>query len=327
MKLLFLLMSLGILTGLLQAAPRLSDVRICDVTSKAARIVAHVNEPAVPDLKVFTDAAGTVLATGVEIISFPGFDDPGKSYAISRGLAYMEVRNLNPGTSYFLRLQVSSIEDNSEGRSNLLPVKTAIALTPFLAGAVKTHLANPVLQFHCVDAEGGGPADGSVLLAEIPGARAPISVSVLGQTDSYLETGNLVSQGTGQSLAFTGNAPLTLSLYRGNDDLVVYRLYTPSTRNLAELVVPRLTVGPLDQPVIRISQGASQIFLEFPAEDGKLYRLESSDTLQTDTWEVAGGAQRTEGGRLFWSDYPGALLAPAPADTPRRFYRIREIEE
>jgi len=310
----------------LKAAPRISDLVISDVSDRSFRIIAHSNEPIEPSVLIYGNAALTNLVTSAESLPWGELDNLGINLASASGLALVDAVNLAADTTYYVRLQVRSLADDSVTQSPALQIKTALAVTPFDRSSNLTALANPVLKFHTVSRDGDAPPAVGVLLAEVSGARTPVSTVVQSNTTSFLEMQNLIGASSGTTLPLTEDLPLTLTLYRGDEETQENELFTPEHANISSLVYPKLSPGTLAVPLVLASKNAAQVFLEFPVSESNIYDLEYSDSLTTPSWTPMRKSQLAVSGRLFWMDFPGSGTDTAPGVTPKRFYRIKRIE-
>lgn len=307
-----------------RSAPVLTDAVITDVTSVACRVVWQADEAADPSAAVFTDAAGTLPAAGVTLEPYPGLNEYDRILLANVGIMVMEIRGLSAGTTYHVRATSTSQADAGTASTPLLPVTTASGIAPFAILPPFTAVANPVLRFNCLSADGRQAAETGLLLAMVGGARAPVSQAVTDDNTVYLETANLISSATGYTLEVNGGEPLTLKFYQGLGRVESHEFFMPAGEQLATVEDPRLTAGPLDATVIRQaagSDGVSRVFIEFPVTPGEFYRIESSETLAAPGWTQAGSAVLSHDARLFWEDSGLAGTPAPPADTPRRFYR------
>lgn len=307
-----------------QAAPVLTDLVITDVSPSAFRVVWHASEASEPSVEVFTDAGGTIPAATAVKESYAGIDEYSQVLLSNAGIMVVEVRGLDPGTTYHVRATATSLANAAGTAAPMTSVVTASSIAPMALAAPFTAVTNPVLRFSCLSPDGRDAADTGLLLAEVSGARSPISQAVTSDSTVYLETGNLISNTTGHTLPVTGEESLTLKFYRGLGVVETFEFFMPAGDQLATVEDPRLTAEPLVAPEIRTvpgTDGVARVFVEFPVTPGDFYRVEVSDNLGPTAWTRVGNPVRSSDTRLFWEDSGLSGTPEPPADSSRRFYR------
>jgi len=314
-----------LLTGILQAAPVLSGLRVTDVTPGSLRVVWQSNEAANPGLEVFTNPAGTIPATGVTISAYREFGaDPfPANLARDSGIMSMHVSGLDPDTTFYLRASSTSLANSSITTAPLQTVLTAVGVRRALSSPSPTPLANPILRFQCLTRSGERAATGSLLVVQVAGAHSPVTTLVGGIADTYVDFNNLFSATTRETLSLAGFEPVSLTLYHGFGQTESFSFFAPVGDGTATAMDPCLTSGPITAPVIaphRGPNGITRVFMEFPAQVGIPYVIQSGETLGS--WiDVHAAAPLTP--RLFWEDNALVEDHPAPGTVPVRFYRTR----
>ncbi len=306
-----------------QAAPVLTDAVLTDVSPCAFKVLWHSNQSAAPSVQIFTDAAGTVPAAGATAEIYAGLDDYTQVLLSDAGIMSVDVRGLAANTVYHVRATSTSLANSSVAATSLLSVRTAAASLPFTAASPFAAVVNPVLRFDCLSPDGRQSAETGLLVAQVSGARTPVSQAVTSDTTVYLETANLISSTTGMTLPLLGNETLTLKFYRGLGLIETFNFFMPVGDHLATVEDPRLTSSPLIATEIRPvkgSDGVARVFLEFPVTPGAYYNVESSPALGS--WSEVERGLRSTDARLFWEDSGLREVLPAPADSASRFYRL-----
>jgi hypothetical protein len=316
-----------LLTGLLHAAPVLSGLRVADVTPTSLRVVWQSSESADPGLEIFTDPAGTIPATDVEIVAYREFGaDPfPANLARDSGIMSVHVSGLDPDTTYYLRASSTSLADSSITTAPLQTALTAAGIRRALSGASPIPLANPVLRFQCLTRSGEQAATGSLLVTQVAGAHSPVTTLVGGNAETFVDLNNLFSATSRETMSIAGFEPVTLTLYHGFGETETFSFFTPVGDGSSTAMDPCLTSGPITAAVIspyRGPGGITRVFMEFPAQVGVPHIIQSGETL--DSW-IDLHTVAPLNPRLFWED--NALVGdhPAPATVPARFYRTRFV--
>ncbi len=312
---------------LLAAPAPPSDLTVTDVSPKAFRAVWHSDPETVPEIQVFSNAAGTIPVGGLVLTPFPLAvgNDLLRIESSGRGLLSIDVSGLAPDTTYYFRARSRSLIDDSSTAGSLQAVKTARQAGLVKNAAPFAAFANPVVRFKGVTEDGAEADVSSLILASVPGVRSPVTAAVDVGPSVWLDLNNLISDSTGTALPVSGSEPLTLRIMRGRGRVETFHFFAPAGDASAAASDPQLTPTPLTAAVVRAHSrgtGAARVFMEFPVTPGAYYDVEFSETLAPSGWTVADSRLRSDNGRLFWEDNGFSGTPAPPKDTPKRFYRI-----
>jgi hypothetical protein len=161
-----LTISLGILVHGVSEAAITFEPLLIDVTPVNFAVVWATSEPATCSVNVFLDADGTTPYTEAVVISESGAHPP----AEDRGVMKVHVGGLKSDTTYYYQIITVSNEGVLvEPASGPLPS----VHTEYSAAIVITN--NGSLAHRVLESDGATPADGTLVVAEIPGASSPIT--------------------------------------------------------------------------------------------------------------------------------------------------------
>lgn len=318
----------------LAAAPAASPGIVTDVTPRGFSVVWTTDEPAAASLEIYTDAAGTNPVPAAVVTPHPAANDSGNVREAAEALGVMKVAvtGLEADTEYYYRSISTGRGGSGAATGPVRPARTADLPLRAEAAPALVPLANPVLRFDLYLPDGVTPAEGALLLVEIPGAAAPVSAFAGGgglpAPTVLADLNNLYAADTGDTLAVRGGEPITLTLEFGTRGRESYPFHLPAGDSLAGTVDPSLTPSPDGPPVIlprRTSEGLAQVFLDFPVSAGLVYQMEFDDSLGPGPWQPAGPAFPAEGARALLYDNGPPVTDGHPDDASSRFYRLRDI--
>lgn len=302
-----------------QAAPRVRDLSVVDLTAKSLRLVWNSGTDSRPEVDVFTNAAGTLPAPGITTTPFSIYagDSTAINTATAEGVQEIQVSGLLPDTTYHLRARSVSVPAGSAAQSGLIEIRTAADTLLARSGAAATPFANPVLSFARAPSTPEYSAISALLVVTTPGARTGVLALTTNAEDWFIDLNGLVSATTGTPLALASGTPLDAALYTGDTGTKPFTLYAPSSAQLAEVRPPLLAPDPpLNARLLAPAPGL--LLMEFAATAGDYHAVERSTSLGSGSWEEVQGATETEEDRFFFSTYE--------LSAPKAFYRTRRID-
>ncbi len=301
------------------AQPRVSDLAVADLTAKAFRLVWNSGADSSPEIEVFLNAAGTNAAPGLTITPFSLFagDNAAVNVAAAQGVQEIEVTGLAPDTTYHVRARSVSLTSPASAQSALFPIRTAATPLLALSGGGSTAFANPVLDFAKPPSTDVYSTLVAILSVSAPGGRSA-SLALPGDAESwFIDLNGLVAEATGTPLRLESGTPLEASIYLGKTGLRRFTLYAPSSDDLAEVRPPALSPQPPANANI-LAPAPGLLLMEFAADPGSYYAVESSPSMAPGTWGQVLGATLADTDRFFFS------TSDLPDD--RAFFRTRLVE-
>jgi hypothetical protein len=159
-----------------------SHVTVTDVTPKSFSVVWASSEASTPDLQIYADPEGQVLATGVVIRPQPirGSDNTIGILAEDNGVMKVMVSNLMLDTTYYFRTVTTSKSTSDvtyQPDNTPLPsctTETRVIRTRSCAED-KTYFSNDLVIFESYLPGSSTPAAGTLVLAEVEGCSYPLS--------------------------------------------------------------------------------------------------------------------------------------------------------
>jgi len=328
-----IILSLG-LASIAQAAPNVADEMLTDVTPRGFSVVWTTNEPATASLSVFSDAAGTIPVAGAAVEAHQMVNGSGSVRVSAENLGVMKasVSNLASDTIYYYRTVSMSKADSTTTTGPPTPARTARQPLRTQAAQGYIPLANPLLKFDAFLPDGTTPAEGALLIVTVPGAASPVSAFAGGDgvpaPTVIVDLNNLYDAATRDTLVVRGGEAVTLTLEMGSFGREKLPFFLPGTDSLARVQDPHLTPVADSPPVVKprvTTSGLAQVFLDFPATKGKIYEVQYTQSLDSDSWVPVTPAIPAEGPRIFWYDNGAPRTSSHPMTAPVRFYRIREL--
>lgn len=326
---------LFLLAAALQASPPPGGERVTDITPRGFSVVWNSASPAAAGLRVFSDAAGTVLVADAVITPHPTANgsETVREAAEAIGVMKVGVSNLAADTTYHIRTVTTSNADFSSTLGPLREVRTARQPLRARSNAGLTPLANPLLKFDLYLPDGFTPAAGALLIVDVPGASSPVSAFAGGDglavPAAIVDLNNLYAAGTGETLRINGGEAVNLILEMGVHGRESLPFFLPHGDSLAQVRDPQLvdtTDAPLALKVRRNATGVAQVFLDFPVSPGGIYQIQRSDTMDALSWTPVPPAIPAENTRLFWYDNGGPEATTGLSGVPSRFYRLHDLD-
>lgn len=319
-------------TTLAWAAPAISNEAVSDITSAGFSVIWNTNEAATASIEVFSDPGGTTPVATAVITPHPTDNESGavREAAEDIGVMKVGVANLDPDTTYYYRTVSTSKGDFTSTTGPLNSAHTATM--PLLAAlSVLTPVSNPLIKFDIYLPDGTTPADGGMLIVDIPGAASPVTAfaggSGAGSPTAIVDLNNLFDDTTGNTLTLAGGEEATFTIDMGSSGREEFTFYLPENGALPVIRDPQLTPNADDPPIIQpriTSAGVAQVFLDFPVTEGQTYEVRYADEAGVSGWTTVSPALIADGFRLFWEDHGEPETASPPSMTPRRLYRLRE---
>jgi hypothetical protein len=178
-----------------------------DVTPTAFSVVWETNEPSVPSLIVYDDAFNDITDT-------LGIINESASYPPAEDLGVMKVRvtGLLPDTQYYFRTITAA---KASETTVSYPENDYIPVTTNLTSVV---VDNNLIFIQILESDGVTAAHGTILLAEVQGARHPVTGwqgDGIPDPFAYVDLNNLYGEATGENLELFGGESITLRVFGG----------------------------------------------------------------------------------------------------------------
>lgn len=325
---------LTLMAGCLHASQPSGGERITDITPRGFSVVWNSASPAAADLRVFSDAAGTIPVANAVVAPHPTANgsETVREAAEAIGVLKVGVSNLAADTTYHIRTVTTSNADFTSIFGPLRPVRTAKQPLRARAAAGLTPLANPLLKFDLYLPDGVTPAAGALLMVEVPGAVSPVSAFVggdgLAAPVAIVDLNNLYAVGDGETLRINGGEAVNLILEMGVHGRESLPFFLPHGDSFAKVCDPQLVATPGAPPALMVrrnSTGVAQVFLDFPVKPGRIYQVQQSNTLEALSWTPIPPAVPAEASRLFLYDNGSPAAATGLSNVPVRFYRLHDL--
>lgn len=206
---------LALLTGVPAARGAVLDLTVSDVTTRAAALVWASDEPVLAaSVRVFTSAGGGGEITGTVVVTLVS-----PAAALARGVVKVDVAGLAADTSVFMQAVTTTA-----GGTVLTPtappfVEVHTAAQTTKANAANEPIVNDLLLHDLLDPDGDTPADGTLLLVEVPGIAAhPVSAFAgngFPVPSAVVDLNNVYSAPPGTSAEVPAGTVLRLTEFRG----------------------------------------------------------------------------------------------------------------
>lgn len=301
----------AITAGAAHAQTTASAPIFTDVTDRAFSVVWVADEAATGTVRVYADAAGAEELTTSLVVAFES-----DAAAQANGVLRVQVAGLAAGVTVYVQTETTAIaggEPIAEPLAPPFPPVTTRAALHRLDATGKT-LTHDVLLVDVV-ANGGTPAQGTLVLAGIVGAAHPVSAftgfnTVPGR--ALLDLNNLHSL-SGAPFALAGQEPLVLRAVGGATGRAQRELPLPYPSDVARIVLnlPVLTLAPESPCNDGIDQDADGD-VDFPQDIGCKDALWQDENPQCDD-----GADNDNDGKRDWDGVGGAYpVDPQCTDKP-----------
>ncbi|MEW5848163.1 MAG: hypothetical protein AB2A00_05085 [Myxococcota bacterium] len=213
-------------TSYAQAAPpALGNVRVSDVTPSAFSVIFTTDQRITPELRIFLDDRGLASAGSAQVDVMP-LPDILQEPARTAGVWKLRVTGLSPTTTYYYQLRATS---DATGSVSILPQNP-----PYLSATTETRIErvqtadntraptkSPFL-LHDSAARGTPAPAGAVVLADVEGGAAPVSVYVGDGSRggvAGVDLSNVFSSQTHESLRINGGETVRLQTIAAHDDV------------------------------------------------------------------------------------------------------------
>ncbi len=234
--------------------PEVSHVMVTDVTTVSFSAIWIASEPSTPDLQVFTDAAGSVPATGIDVEPHPvdSGNETIRTAAEDMGVMKVRVTGLEADTAYYFRLITRSKTTNEISYfPEALPLQSVTTEVRTerseILGINEIPFSNDLIVYDCYLPDGSTFADGALLLAEVEGADYPISKFVgdgITTPAAYIDLNNLFDVNSRMTIPLDGCESITLTRYMGLYGIITAQLQVPDNNQLTEIKSPISLVSP-----------------------------------------------------------------------------------
>ena len=231
--------------------PSVSDVLVADVTTRSFAVIWSVSEPAVPDILVFEDAAGSVPAAGASIHVHPvrSGDVYVKAAAEENGVMKVEISGLFPGSTYYFQLvTTSTATDDVDYHPDGAPfpgVTTEIrTVRSEVVDSAETPFSNDLIVDAIYLADQVTPAEGTLLVAEISGSEHPVSGYVGDGVDlpyAVVDLNQLFETSSHETMEARGGEEMVLTHFKGLLGKSSFSYYVPENSGFAEMKHPSTT--------------------------------------------------------------------------------------
>ena len=238
--------------------PVVQDITVTDVTPVSFSVVWSSDQASSCNISVFTDENGTNdITAGLVITPHPTRNNSTAVIAAAqnRGVMKIRVTGLSPSTTYYFQTQTISIP-GAETTSSPSVAPFASVTTSAAAGKItgsgleQIPFTNDLIYSDIYEGDGTTPADGALLLAEVDGARYPVSSFVgdeFAGPRAAVDLNNLYSSLDNKSFSLQGGRKIVLTALYGINDKVTSVWVVPRNHNF---LTSRAPVGLADTILI-----------------------------------------------------------------------------
>jgi hypothetical protein len=222
--------------------PVVRDITVTDVTPVSFSVVWSSDQASSCNITVFSDENGTDDITADLVITpHPTRNNSAAvvTAAQNRGVMKIRVTGLVPSTTYYFKTATLSI---SGAETTFFPSAAPFASVTTSAAVSKTTgfgldeipFTNDLVYSDIYEGDGSTPAEGTLLLASVDGARYPVSSFAgdeFASPRAAVDLNNLYTSLDDGSFALHGGQKIVLTAFYGIDDKVTSVWVVPANHN------------------------------------------------------------------------------------------------